>query len=83
LRAETAGLKRAVGGLADRGSPQRSRAPLVALAVILVLLGGFISAAEVGIAENLASHFGAVAVVVACLVIFAGLIWFSKRLEKD
>jgi hypothetical protein len=56
---------------------------LVALAVILVLLGGFISAAEVGIAENLASHFGAVAVVVACLVIFAGLIWFSKRLEKD
>jgi amino acid transporter len=69
--------------LADRGSRQRSRVPLIALAVILLLIGGFISAAEVGIAENLTSHFGAVAVVVACLVIFVGLIWFSKRLEKD
>ena len=55
---------------------------MVALAVILVLLGGFISAAEVGIADNLTSHFGAVAVVIACLVIFAGLIWLSARLEK-
>ena len=82
MRAETAGLKRPVGGLADRGSPQRSLVPLVALAVILVLLGGLIGAAEVGIAENLTSHFGAVAVVIACLVIFAGLIWLSARLEK-
>jgi amino acid transporter len=73
---------RFLSGLADRGSPHRSRVPLVALAVILILVGGFISAAEVGIAENLTSHFGAVAVGVACLVIFAGLIWFSAWLEK-
>ena len=73
---------RSLSSLADRGSPDRSRVPLVALAVILILLGGFISAAEVGIAKNLTTHFGAIAVVVACLVIFAGLIWLSARLEK-
>jgi protein-S-isoprenylcysteine O-methyltransferase Ste14 len=66
-----------------RPSSRRSRLAQVAVVVVLTLLGAFITANEVGIAENLTRRFPAWAVIVVCLVIFAGILWSAAQLDKD
>lgn len=66
-----------------RPSSRAARVAQVVVVLALTLLGAFITASEVGIAKSLTRHFPAAAVVVAFLVLFAGILWSAAQLDKD